>query len=200
MHFELIPFEEIRNEITLQANPELAFKNILRASKKNCPTLDWDQFSANYMDIDISAASKWIIKSLKNAPEVSGIYLGLDTLNMEDGKGSNVEIGMNSSCDPTKISIDWAFDCDTYGDRHLIKGLYSFFANFTGSDDENKYLAEYIIFLAYSGLVLREALLKANNQRDFISCWGFHDGDLFLLMNSIGGKVAFLANSVFGSR
>jgi hypothetical protein len=149
------------------------------------------------MHIDISAATEWIKKCLKNVPEVRGIYLGLDTLNMEYGKGSNVEIGMNSKCDPTKISIDWAFDCDTYGDRHLIKGLYSFFANFTGPDDENKYLAEYVIFLGYSGIVLREALLKASIPSDFISCWGFHDGDLLLLMNSIGGKVTFLANKEF---
>ena len=172
MDFELIPFEEIRNEITLHPNPELAFKNILQAEKKNCPALDWDQFSVKYMDTDISEATQWIKKSMKNMPDVKGIYLGLDTLNMEDGKGSNVEIGMNSSCDPTESSIDWAFDCNTYGDRHLIMGLYSFFANFSGPDDENKDLAEYVIFLGYSGLVLREALLKASIKSDFISCWG----------------------------
>lgn len=197
MDFELIPFEEIRNEITQQANPELAFKNILQAAKKNCPALDWGQFSVNYMDTDISAATQWIKKTMKNMPDVKGIYLGLDTLNMEDGKGSNVEIGMNSNCDPAKISIDWAFDCDTYGDRHLIMGLYSFFSNFAGPDDENKDLAEYVIFLGYSGLVFREALLKACIKSDFISCWGFHDGDLLLLMNNTGQKIAFLANKEF---
>ncbi len=197
MGFELIPFEEIRNEITLQTSPEQAFKSILQAATKNCPALDWDQFSVSYMNTDIIAATQWIKKTLKSMPDVKGIYLGLDTLNMEDGKGSNVEIGMNTNCDPTKISIDWAFDCDTYGDRHMIKGLYSFFANFSGPDDENKDLAKYVIFLGYSGLVLREALLKASIKSDFISCWGFHDGDLLLLMNNIGQKVTFLANKEF---
>jgi hypothetical protein len=92
------------------------------------------------------------------------------------------------------MSADWAFHCDTYGDSHLIKGLYSFFANFIGPDDDNKYLAEYVIFLGYSGLVIREALLKASIESDFISCWGFHDGDLFLLMNGIGQKITLLAD------
>ncbi|MDO6435694.1 hypothetical protein Q4E93_34085 [Flavitalea sp. BT771] len=197
MDFELIPFEDIRNEITLQASPELAFKNILQAAKRNYPALDWEQFSVKYMDADISAATRWIKKALGRLRDVKGIYLGLDTLNMEDGKGSNVEIGINANCDPTEISVDWAFDCDTYGDRHLIKGLYSFFANFAEPDDQNKDLAEYVIFLGYSGLVLREALLKANIESDFISCWGFHDGDLLLLMNKIGQKITFLANKEF---
>lgn len=194
MDFELIPFDEIRNEIALQANPKLAFNDILQATKKNCPALDWDQFSVNYMDEDINEAVEWIKKALKKRPQAKGIYLGLDTLNMKDGRGSNVEIGMNANCDPAEISTDYAFHCDTYGDRHLIKGLYTFFANFVGPDDDSSALAEYVIFLGYSGVVLREALLKADIKSDFISCWGFHDGDLFLLMNSIAQKITFLAN------
>jgi hypothetical protein len=195
---KLIPFEAIRKAITKQANPQLAFKDILKAAKKNCPRLDWGQFSDKYMDDDVSAATKWIKKTLKGTPDTKGIYLGLDTLNMEDGDGSNVEIGMNTSCDPTEISIGWVFHCDAYGDRHLIKGLYSFFANFKGPEDDNKYLAEYVIFLGYSGLILREALVKAGIKNDFISCWGFHDGDLLLLMNSIGQKITILADREIG--
>jgi|GEM_PF-5404207 len=194
MDFELIPFETIQSEMTRQVNPALAFKNILKAAKKNCPELDWDQFSDKYLNDDIVAATQWIIKSLKGVPKAKGIYFGLDTLNMEDGDGSNVEIGMNTSCDPGQISVDWAFECDHYGDKHLIKGLYSFFANFTGPEDDNMDLAEYVIFLSYSGLVIREALLRANIKTDFISCWGFHDGDLLLLMNSIKQKITFLAD------
>jgi len=194
MDLELVPFKEIQNEITLQTNPKLAFRNILQAARKNCPALDWDQFPVDYMDVDISAATQWITETVTGMPKVKGIYLGLDTLNMDEGQGTNVEIGMNSSCDPAIISSDWAFACDAYGANHLIQGLYSFFANFSGSDDENKYLAEYVIFLSYSGLVLREALLKAVIEGDFISCWGFHDGDLFLLLNRIAGRVSFLSD------
>ncbi len=145
MDFELVPFKEIQDEITLQTNPRLAFRNILQAARKNCPALDWDQFPVDFID-------------------------------------------------PAIISSDCAFACDAYGANHLIQGLYSFFANFSGSDDENKYLAEYVIFLSYSGLVLREALLKAVIEGDFISCWGFHDGDLFLLLNRIAGRVSFLSD------
>ena len=55
MNFKAIPFKAIRDEITRQAKPELAFKNILLAAKKKCPALDWKQFSLEYMDTDINA-------------------------------------------------------------------------------------------------------------------------------------------------
>ena len=194
MNFKAIPFKAIRDEITRQAKPEVAFKNILLAAKKKCPALDWKQFSLEYMDTDINATARWIKKTLKTVPDAKGIYLGLDTLNMRGGKGSNVEIGMNTDCDPAVKSMDWAYRCDAYGKNHLIKGLYRFFAKFKGPEDDNKDLAEYIVFLSYSGLVIREALLKVDIKNDFISCWGFHDGDLFLLMNKVGQKTTFLAN------
>lgn len=193
MNFKLIPLKEIRNEITLQPDPELAFKNILEAAKKKCPSVPWKLFSGNYLNKDIAAALKWIQKTLDKRPDARGIYLGLDTLNMNNGKGYNVEIGLNSSCDPTEFSNEWAFDCDYYGDKHLIKGLH-FFDKLIKPDDDNKDLAEFVIFLGYSGLVLREALLKVKIKSDFISCWGFHDGDLYLLLNKVGQKKTVLAN------
>lgn len=194
MNFKLIPLKEIRKEITLQPDPALAFKNILAAAKKNCPRLAWGQFSDKYLKKDITAATNWIQQTLDKKPKAKGIYLGLDTLNMNKGKGSNVEIGLNTKCDPAILSDEWIFDCDHYGESHLIKGLYLFFKNFIGPDKDNKDLAEYTIFLAYSGLVLREALLQVETKRDLIACWGFHDGDIFLLMNRIGQKNTVLAN------
>lgn len=193
MNFKLVPLKDIRSEITLQPDPEKAFKNILAAAKKKCPSVDWMQFSGKHLSKDITAAQKWIQKYINKLPTANGIYLGLDTLNMDKGKGTNVEIGLHTRCDPAKFSADWAFDCDGYGAGHLIKGIY-LFEKLIQSAGKNESLVEYVIFLGYSGIVLREALLKVKVKGDFTSCWGFHDGDLFLLLNKIGQKRTVIAN------
>ncbi len=42
-------------------------------------------------------------------------------------------------------------------------------------------LAEYTLFLGYSGLILAEALEDVGRDGPFLAAWGFHDGDLFTL-------------------
>lgn len=185
MSFKLIPHTAIRREINSQPDPELAFQNILAASKRKMASVDWAQFTTKHLKKDITAARKWIEQSFNGRTDIKGIYLGLDTLNMDEGEGTNVEIGLNLTCDPTEMTMEWSFDCDYYGDSHLIEGLYAFepLIKSTGKYEDT---VEYIIFLAYSGLVLREALLKVKFKSNFISCWGFHDGDMYLLLNKIG--------------
>lgn len=139
---------------------------------------------------DIEAASNWLNASIIELPNTQGIYLGLDTLNMEQGFGSNIEIGLSSSCNPNEITDDWAYDCENYGNSHLIKGLYEVSDSF---NNEGKWtagersFAEYLVFLGYSGVILRSALLQLETKNDFLSVWGFHDGDMFFLVQQIGG-------------
>jgi hypothetical protein len=41
--------------------------------------------------------------------------------------------------------------------------------------------ADYVLFLGYAGLILRQALATAAPRTPFFAIWGFHDGDLFPL-------------------
>ncbi|MHA4812569.1 hypothetical protein ACX0G9_31035 [Flavitalea flava] len=193
MDFELIPIKEILDEITHQRNAQEAFSNIIRAAPRKFPSKIWEEFRDMSFIDDISDATNWIQRTLDDFPNTKGIYLGLDTLNMNGGKGSNVEIGLNSKCDPSLLSMEWVFDCDQYGPNHLIKGLYSNSESGKWTRDEES-MAEYVVFLGYGGLILRESLLEVKIKNDFISNWGFHDGDMFLLVNKVGMNRKILAN------
>jgi hypothetical protein len=197
MDWEKLPVDQILLEITNQSNAVLAFENIIGFGKEAISSKIWDTFSKMDVKNDIEESTKWIKRSLNKFPDSKGIYLGLDTLNMNGGKGSNVEIGLSSTCDPEIISDDWIFKCDNYGSKHLIKGLYLVSDSFTNielSSSGESSFAEYVVFLGYSGLVLRDALLNVETENDFISIWGFHDGDMFYLVQKINNKVSVIAN------
>jgi hypothetical protein len=158
------------------------------------PSKIWQEFSQMPFNEDIAKSVSWIKATLNEYPGAKGIYLGLDTLNMNGGDGENIEIGLNTKCDPKVLDNEFSFDCDHYGQRHLIRGLFEVSENFDSEkwNREESRQAEYFIFLCYSGLVLREALIQANIQNDFISLWGFHDGDMFFLMQKIGDSTLIL--------
>lgn len=185
----MLPFEPVLKQIDHQPDPRLAFAAVLRETKKQYSQLDIDRFTDSYLNDDIAAAKKWLQARLDKYPATRGIYLGLDTLNMENGKGHNLECALCEDCNPQELNTGFAFECDHY-DRHLIKGLSHFFPD---DDEDIHMMISYMIFLSYSGVVLREALLAVETQNDFIACWGFHDGDLLLLMNKIGNERTLLA-------
>jgi hypothetical protein len=195
MDFEKLPIKETLSEIDNEPNPHKAFENILNFGRENLPSKIWDTFKNMNLDRDIDDATKWIKSTLNKYPDTKGIYFGLDTLNMNDGNGSNAAIGLNADCDPSSISDDYTYDCETYGESHLIRGLFEVENGFNSElwpYDESAF-TEYVIFLAYSGLVLRDALKKANIKNDFITVWGFHDGDSFFLLQKINNQIIPIA-------
>jgi hypothetical protein len=198
MDFQALPIDDILLEINNQRNPIQAFKNILDFGNKAKPSKIWETFSKMDLQKDAEDATFWIQQTINKFPDTKGIYLGLDTLNMDDGNGSNVEIGLSSDCDPKVLSDEWTYDCDTYGKSHLIKGLLFVSDSFTNEErwpDDERSFSEYIVFLGYSGIVLKEALLNLKIKNDFISIWGFHDGDMFFLVNKREGKMSLIATA-----
>jgi len=190
MNFELLPIDETMQILRTESDSKIAFQRIIGYANKNLPSQIWKEYEKLNIERDIEEASIWLQKSIAEFPDSKGIYLGLDTLNMDEGNGTNVEIGLSKSCNPVEFSDDWTYDCEDYGESHLIKGLSEVADTFTNSEkwtyDETSF-AEYIVFLAYSGIVLRGALNKLETKNDFIAIWGFHDGDMFFLMQKAQG-------------
>jgi hypothetical protein len=190
MNFELLPIDETMQVLRTESDFEIAFKKIIGYANNNLPSEIWKQYEMLNIERDIEEAIKWLQNSLTEFPDSKGIYLGLDTLNMDEGNGTNVEIGLSKSCNPNEFSDDWAYDCEDYGESHLIKGLFEVADTFVNTEkwtnDETSF-AEYIVFLGYSGVILREALNRVKTENDFLSIWGFHDGDMFLLTQKKSG-------------
>lgn len=186
-----LPVDEILTEIRIEKDPRKAMRHIVESGRNLLASEIWDAFEEMDMERDIRAAQHWLEDNLDQLPDFTGIYFGLDTLNMDEGDGSNLEIGLSHSCDPGVLSDEWVYECEYYGESHLIKGLFEVsdcFSNEEKWGDEVVNFAEYTIFLGYSGLILRETLNRLEIKNNFISVWGFHDGDTFFLMQKVGKR------------
>jgi len=96
----------------------------------------------------------------KRPKPIRGLYLGLDTLNMEGPDGFNIEIGGTSECDPFAMKYEWAWECKWYGAHHLLRGLQTLQPCYSKAPGEVASFADYMLVLGYSGLVLAEALAQ----------------------------------------
>lgn len=145
----------------------------------------WDALPSPDTRKDVGDATRWLTSQIRrrSAPKpIRGLYLGLDTLNMRGGTGHNIELGATASCDPFSPDSDWTWNCEWYGTRHLIEGLF----HLKNVYEQQKWrkifgFADYALFLGYSGVILSQALAAVPVREPLIATWGFHDGDLFRL-------------------
>jgi hypothetical protein len=158
---------------------------LLHVCKAERPSELWDALPSPDVKSDVHAATAWLTSQLhhREAPKpFRGVYLGLDTLNMDDGAGHNLELGATASCDPFGSNHEWVWSCEWYGDRHLIRGLLILKEEYERERWTEEYdFADYALFLGYSGLVLGGALAAIAVREPLLATWGFHDGDLFVL-------------------
>lgn len=112
-----------------------------------------------------------------------------DTLNMDGGAGTNIEIGC-APCDTATDATDWIYGDLRYGGSLLIRGLCALHATYSLPQWETLFsFSDYLVFLGYSGLVLREALKHFSAPQPLWVAWGFHDGDMFVLGRTHAGSL-----------
>src|SRR5436190_3976473 len=101
---------------------------------------------------------------------------------MDDGAGKNVEIGGTAREDADDAAGGWLYSLEWYGKPHLITGLLEMHTTYSHEDWKAHFAAaDYVLFLAYSGLVLTGAAERIAWRNDTLLVWGFHDGDLLML-------------------
>lgn len=175
----------------VRENPEPVsqWQRMLEVFRIELPAAPWDRMPVPAIGRDVDEAAAWLAAELKGQPAATGIYLGLDTLNMEGGRGKNVEFGGTAECDPAEDHESWLeHDLDD-GEDHLIRGLVEMHAVYASPEWEAWFdFCDYATFLGYSGIVLGAAMARSAGARDLLVAWGFHDGDIFLLGRSLGGK------------
>lgn len=197
-----LPIDDTLAAIRRHETPDGAWNEILGICRRSAAAAPWDNLPAPDIKSDIIAAEKWLLAELEDLGSVTGIYLGLDTLNMRNGHGTNVELGGTTECDPLKDSIDWLGTKLQYGRDHLIRGLCEMHREFSSerwrirdetiAQGDAYSFADYILFLGYSGIVLGHAFKLLRVNRTILPVWGFHDGDLFLLGRKTPDSFTFL--------
>jgi hypothetical protein len=180
----MLPIEGTLSIVREKRPPETAWGEILALGRRAHAFRPWDSLPTMDFERDIVAATNWLTAELRALPDAVGLYLGLDTLNMdwEDG-AKNVEFGGSSNCDPTQDSPAWLWSAELqYGSDHLIEGLRDLNHVYRTEKWEDAFdFCDYILFLGYSGIVFAEAFERLETPRTLLPAWGFHDGDMFTL-------------------
>ena len=183
-----MPIDKLLELLRSDMAPLDAWSRVLALCEATQPCELWRQLPPVDVEGDAERARAWLAESLRGVRGPVGLYLGLDTLNMQDGGGTNLELGWNVACDTASDDIDWVFERLERGPTTLIRGLADLRAEYSQARWRSAFgMADYILFLAYSGLVLAQALRRLERDDPMLAAWGLHDGDLFALCRSAPG-------------
>ncbi len=171
-------------------DPKRSLEQLLDLCAEARPSSAWNTMKGIDVERDVGESRDWLKRELARRASTTGVYLGLDTLNMDDGAGHNVEIGGSAKADPEALDTEWAFENSWFGERHLIRGLLEMHGVYSSIRDLFSF-ADYALFLGYSGIVLAAAAERLDRKlrsggMGRLYIWGFHDGDLFPLCSSVG--------------
>jgi hypothetical protein len=177
------PIDAVLDVVRTHVDPSVGWARIVELCRAVAQDAPWDALPMPDVEHDIVEASAWIRRKLGTEEGPCGIYLGLDTLNMDGGAGANAEIGLASGAPEDFAQPDWMFDVTlSYGDSHLIRGLLELHRTYSTRRWRRVFdLCDYTLFLGYSGLVFAQAFERMRDRGRLFPTWGFHDGDLFLL-------------------
>lgn len=192
LQFDLIP--DILALVHENDDPVVGHERLLALCERAVSSPGWSKLPVLDVERDVADAARWLEDELGRRPQTTGVYLGLDTLNMRFLVGTNVEIGGSIRPDVSADDLNWLFAGLWYGNKHLIRGLRQHHRVYRKLSPELFELADYVLFLAYSGLVLSSAIARlppraraaGNGAR--IYAWGFHDGDFFPLARAEGDR------------
>ena len=188
----LMPINELLRLIRDQPSPEIAWQRMLELFTAHKSSNLWSALPRPDFAVDKTKMRDWLQGNLARLAEPSGIYLGLDTLNMNAGAGTNIEIGW-LPCDTLRNDTDWLYGDLQRGSSTLISGLYTLQATYSRPEWRSIFpFADYVVFLGYSGLVLREALSDFSASQPLLVAWGFHDGDMFILARTGAGSIKLI--------
>lgn len=181
----MYPHADLLALVQNSPNATEGWARLLELCERHWPSQLWGRLAGVKTDADVDAAALWLSAQISSSPDPShpcALYLGLDTLNMQDGDGTNVEVAGSSKFDPDDKSMAWLDRFEWRGRSHLIRGLMTMEAVYRQNEWAALFgTADYVLFLVYSGLVLSEAASRIRWPANSILVWGFHDGDLFTL-------------------
>ena len=195
------PVDEILEIVRTASNAVEGCDRLLALCAEKSPSRLWSKFDAIDPIGDVESARVWLRDQWKAVGKflpIRGVYLGLDPLNMDEGQGTNIELGVSDVCDPESHDPDWLGRCEWYGENHLIAGLFTMKKIYGQKRWESlNDFAEYSLFLGYGGLVLADAFSTPDLTglgKPFLAAWGFHDGDIFTLGRGDGQNFTRLAS------
>src|SRR5690349_15660489 len=120
------PIDAILRVVRTAPDAAAGWSRLRALCRRHWPSPLWSRLRGIDPTNDAAAAATWLRAQLAAAgrrQDVRGVYLGLDTLNMEGPEGANVEIGVTGASRPDSLDIEWVYELPWYGASHLIAGL-----------------------------------------------------------------------------
>ncbi|MEJ7137805.1 hypothetical protein [Amphibiibacter pelophylacis] len=183
-----MPIEQLFSILRNHRNFEASWSQVLNILEEHTGRSLWQSLAQVPFDANILRMHQWLELQLADIAAPTGVYLGLDTLNMDQGQGKNIDIGW-TTCDTRLNQSDWIYGQLTHGESVFLDGLYQLHQIYSLAQWQSVYpIADYMLFLGYSGLIVLEAIAQAQSPYSRLYTWGFHDGDMFLLARSHSGQ------------
>ena len=85
-----LPLNEILAIVRNPSELKAAFDALREIGRSRLPSKAWDRIRTPEVETDVLLAGAWLKENLIDY-QPSGVYLGLDTLNENNGEGKNVE-------------------------------------------------------------------------------------------------------------
>ena len=148
-------------------------------------SLDWDADVARVSD---ALAERFQVDV---TPDVTGIYLGIDGINMPGGKG--IEFGCSTAWSPAARDLDYVYHCERYLDDLPMPTLAAYYDWYYNAPDSSVrhpecLFVEFPVCLGMSALVVCHALARLDpslvcgaSKSTRCIAYGFHDGDMMRL-------------------
>jgi hypothetical protein len=178
--------EEVRAVVRAGGDESAAFGALREIWLKHLPRRKWGKIQLPALfHTDVLEASKWI-NDVVLPYRPSNVYVALDTLNEQDGQGKNVATGMTRAVDPNAAVDNWDPSWEGPRERHLVWGLFELHQRYLkwGLEYPASVLADYVMFMGYSGLVYVAAIERSSLKLDCRFVWGFGEGGPYPLVRT----------------
>lgn len=176
--------EEMRAVVRTGGDENAAFDALRAIGQNHLPQRKWGKIRfPPLFQTDVLEAVKWINDVvLQHRP--TNVYLALDALNEQDGQGKNVATGMTRAVDPDAELRGWDPSWEGPSEHHLMWGLFELHQQYLAWDLRYpaNVLADYILFMGYSGLVYAAAIERSQCNFDCRFVWGFGEDAPFPLV------------------
>ena len=167
--------DEVRAVVRQGGDEKCVFDALRAIGSKHLPRRRWDKIRVPVLfEADVLETTKWI-NGVVALYQASNAYVALDTLNENDGQGKNVSTGMTRMLDSAAELHGWDPKWEGPRECHLVWGLFELHQSYLkwGLEYPARVLADYVMFMGYSGLVYAAAVERSTLRENCRFVWGF---------------------------
>jgi len=194
MVFDIVKtFATVEEVVLSSSNAREGLSRLIHYCQQVAPENEWSQLLALDIESDITHLQNWLQDVLLSEPppqNITGFWFGLIEAVLDNGDQTEIlYIAGSDEFVPDDDSADWACDPVYFPENRYVRSsvIDDIYQLLHAQDGEIVSLGEYLFFLGYAGLLLRQILPKIDTSLLLGSeatrgvAVGFDDGDFIIV-------------------